>query len=252
MRKTEKPIEWITAQQVNSYIIEQMETLFQQEGFEMGRQEGFLLRLKEHHLQIICRVGLEEIKLKLIIAPSWLCCDSYHHSKNIRLKWSNLSDLRSNIYTDIAFKQRISSKVFYQKEEFFHAWDTAILPELQEDVIGMYDTLDFDTYARICEEEGQGWTVGYEDEICRNLVIGYNNFWNRQYERGKPYLESAILEMGKNPTRTVQGCKNEYTQDIENAKAILDIYEERKAGWEENVSDQLLSIERMTVQQYLL
>lgn len=247
----EKPIEWITAQQVNEYINEQLKTLFLREGFEMGRQKGCLLRIKEHHIQMICQIGFEEIKLKLIIAPAWICHYSYHYSKNMRLKWSNRSNLSRNIYTDIAYRQRISSKIFYKKEEFFNAWDTVILPQLQEEVIGMYEKVDFDTYVLICEDgSGQNWEMGYEDGVCRNLVIGYNNFWTKQYEKGKICLESAILEIGERSTRA--GAKDEYAQDIENAKVILDVYGKRKTGWEEMVSDKLMSIERATLQQYLL
>lgn len=247
----EEQIEWITSKQVNEYINKQLEKLLLCEGFKKGIQKEGLLRLKEHHIQMICPFGLEEIKLKLIIAPIWIYRDSYHHSKNLRLKWSNKPNLLSNVYTDIAFKQKISSKIFYKKEEFFNVWDTVILPQVQKEIIDMYAKMDFDTYAFMCENgSDQDWKVGYEDAVCRNLVIGYNRLWNKQYEKGKSYLENAIAEMEKMPVGL--SAKGEYAQDMENAKVILEVYEKRETGWEEMISNKLMLMEDTTLRQYLL
>lgn len=248
----EKQIEWITSKQANEYINGQLETLLLCKEFKKGIQERCLLRLKEHHIQMICLIGFEEIKLKLIIAPIWIHRDSYHHSKNLlRLKWSNRTNLRSNIYTDIAYKQKISSKTFYKREEFLNVWDTVILPQLQEEIINMYEKIDFDTYAFICENGNeQDWKVGYEDAVCRNLVIGYNSFWNKQYEKGKTCLENAILEM-ENMSAGLRS-KDEYAQDIENAKVILEVYEKRETDWEEMISHKLMLMEDAVLRQYLL
>lgn len=247
----EKQIEWITARQVNEYMNGQLEKLLLREGFEMDSKKECLLRLKEHHIQMICRMGVEEIKLKLMLAPTWIYCDSYRYSKSMRLKWSNCANLRSNVYTDIAYKQKTSATIFYKKEEFFDVWDTVILPQMQNEIIDMYEKMSFDAYAFICENENeQNWKIEYEDVVCRNLVIGYNNFWNKHYEKGKLYLERAISEIGKKST-TID-TKGAYVQDIENAKAILDVYGKRELGWEKKISNKLILIEQEIWKRYLL
>ncbi len=246
----EKQIEWITIRQVNEYMNGQLEKLLLREGFEVDSKKECLLRLKEHHIQMIYRMGVEEIKLKLMLAPTWIYCDSSRYSKIMRLKWSNRANLRSNVYTDIAYKQKISSTIFYKKEEFFDVWNTVILPQMQNEIIDMFEKMNFDAYAFICENENeQNWKIEYEDVVCRNLVIGYNNFWNKHYEKGKHYLESAISEIGKKLT-TID-TKGKYVQDIVNAKTILEVYGNREIGWEKKIANKMLLIEGVILQQYL-
>ena len=247
----EKQIEWITSRQANEYINEQLEKLLLCEDFKKNLQESSLLRLKEHHIQMVCReIRSEEIKIKLVISPVWIYCDNYHHIKNMRLKWSNKSNLISNIYTDIAYKQKISQKMFYKNEELLNVCDTVILPQIQEEIIGLYAKIDFNTYALLCENKSeQDWKVDHEDAVCQNLILGYNYFWKKQYERGKIYLKNAILN--KEKVSAGYGEKKEYAQDIENAKVILEVYDKREADWEKVIFNKLTIMEDTTMQRYL-
>lgn len=243
-------INWITSEQANEYIYERLAEALLPKGFaEHASLERTLARAGEHYIQTVCQeIKDGETVIKMAVAPMWTYRDSWCFGRHIRLRYADSAAYGRNSYTIIAFKQKTSERVYYQLDELARVWNAALLPQLHTELIDFYDSMNFETYTRICEEEkDKTWDFRYTDSESCFFTRGYNCLWRKQYEDGRALMEKATIEAEKYLAmlETWGGqADSRYLQDMNAGKEIAEMLNQRKPGWEEAVRVRLGQLEK--------
>lgn len=243
-------INWITSAQANEYIYEWLAEALLPKGFtEYASLKRTLARAGEHYIQTVCQeIKDGETVIKMAVAPMWTFRDSWCFGRYIRLKYADSVAYGRNSYAIIAFKQKTSERVFYQLDELARVWNTAMFPQLHTELIDFYDSMNFETYTQICEEEkDKTWDFRYTDSEGRFFTRGYNCLWKKQYEDGRALMEKATMEAEKYLAMLEawgEQADSRYLQDMNAGKEIVEMLNQRKPGWEEAVQARLGQLEK--------
>lgn len=251
-------ISWITSAQANEYIYERLAEALLPEGFtECASLTRTLARAGEHYIQTVCQeIRDEETVIRMAVAPMWTYQNRWCFGRYIRLRYSDSVAYGRNNYTIIAFRQRTSQRIYYKRDELAHVWDTAILPQLHTDLLDFYDSMNFESYTQLCEEEkDKTWDFRFSDSESRLLTRGYNCVWKRQYEEGRALIEKAIAEAERYLAMLEawgEQASPEYLNDMNAGKQILEILSRSEPGWEEAVCGKLGRLEKDALGKNLL
>lgn len=251
----EEKIDLITTTEANKYIYQQLKQLLLPEGFIVRpRQSKYLVRLKDHHIQMVYQEILHgETCLQIIIVPVWTYQEGWFFANRIRLKRTNTPEVERNDYTDAAFRHGASLKVYYDRAELARIWEDGILPQLREEVIDFFDKMNFDAFTGLCENRGSRCMhYGSFSPACALFAAGYSRLLTRQYEKGEEYIRKAIDESREKiaVAEPYGGLSRPmYAVDLTKGIEILEILEKKEPGYQEAIEKKLALLEKEAVAQ---
>lgn len=246
----QEKVELIPSVEANQYIYRQLRDLLLPEGFIVRpRKPKYLVRLREHHIQMVYQeISNGVTALQIIIVPAWTFQEGWFFSGRINLKRTGDPDAERNFYSDAAFRQGTSLKTYYDRAELARMWEEGILPQLREEVIDFFGKMDLDAFVELCESRGsRRMHYGSFSFACALFAAGYSRLLARQYEKGEEYIRKAVAESREKiaAAEPYGGLSDPmYAVDLDRGTEILEILEKREPGYQEAIESKLALLEK--------
>lgn len=185
--------------QLNKYLTQQLKVLCQRRGFVASpRQPKKLVRLGEHHVQIIFpEIIYKKIRFHMQVFPSAAFSRYDFSDHSIIPRRSGDLNMEDNFYHRLSLNDwRTTLKLIYDPEVMGRAWDEVIAPQVEEELISFLDDFDFNKFTYLAKT-GRYHPLQYcpcpsNGDALRDLAMAHLELWADDHKNSMVLLEQVI------------------------------------------------------------
>lgn len=243
-----------TNKQANSFFRKQLRQLLKPYGFQnYPKGSKYFVRLKTHYVQAVYQEILcgGTTSFQMIVTPAFTYQKAWFFNGNrIYPKCSSEAGAGRghNFYTKLAVESGINKENYYKPDELTSLWDNMVKAQLKEEMIDYFEQLDFEKYQFLCEER-RDKVLRYcsSGDSLRFYAVGYNNIWQKDYDKAETYLAKGISEANvviQKREELDYPQDPDFNKDLYAAKEIMTILQKKEAGWEQLLEEKLCFLEK--------
>lgn len=237
--------------ETNKYLYKQLKLLLVSKGFvESSFKTKHLIRIREHHLQIVApEVLYGETNIQMFVVPLASYSSYLYCSARLSLKRSNQLKT-TNHYGDLAL-QRETGKPYYRPEEIQKVWADVMEPQIESEIVAYFNSFGFPQFAHLSQNWRDG-TLSYNaafgnNDALREFAIACNSIWMGEYESSLPPLKKAIAGYVKSYHLAIECGRTvdlDQQKNKESCQEILNIMDAQNEGFETVVIEKLRFLEQ--------
>ena len=243
-----------TNKQTNSFFRKQLKGLLKPYGFQVyPKGSRYFTRVKMHYVQAVYQEVLcgGTTSFQMIVTPTFTYQKAWFFSGD-RVYPKCGMEVRTgtghNFYTRLAFKLGPTKESYYKPDELMSTWDNMIKAQIKEDIVDYFEQLDFEKYQILCEER-RDEVLRYcsSGDSLRFYAVGYNNIWQKNYDKAEVYLAKGISEAQCviQKREEVNYPQNpDFNKDLYAAREIMSILHQKEDGWEKLLAEKLYFLEK--------